>query len=88
MSDIVKELFIDLLDKADDARIQYLIKVRGDALALTPFTNKDNDIITIWIRKDYIRMLMLSFPKKSYYKKEEMDKELIIEMHKMYNKYI
>lgn len=85
MTEKVKDIFDDLLNKAASAGIGFLIKVRGDALALVPSTNRDNNIITIRPKKGYLRIEVFHLSNDPYYRKEDINEKLIDEMRRVYH---
>lgn len=57
-----KKLLAHLFQGIKNHKVEYSVKLRKDAVALTLKRNKSKNLTTIWLYKDYFRILVLGAP--------------------------
>jgi hypothetical protein len=86
MTEKAKELLGFPFNKLEANGIDYLIKIREDkAIAIVPKLNKYNNIATIRVRRQYIKIEIFRISNEAYNCLEDFNDSLINEMRECIN---
>lgn len=81
----LQETFITLFNKLEENKIQFTIKIRkGNSLALSPVTNINKNIITIWVYNDHLRITLYNKNNINIYSKKDINELLLDEISNKY----